>query len=136
MKKKNLDLFNGAFVPGMRSLTLLFFSILFFSFNSFAQDPRVTGRVVSATGEGIAGASVKIKGSTVGTSTDSAGFFSITAPLTSTLEVSSVGFQNLDYPLNGKDVVSIALAESTTRALDEVVVIGYGTANKRDLTGS
>ncbi|HSB93841.1 MAG TPA: TonB-dependent receptor plug domain-containing protein, partial [Flavitalea sp.] len=136
MKRNILDFSDGIVMPKTKTLLSLLFTLLFFSNASFSQDTRITGRVVSPSGEGIAGASIKVKGSSVGTATDSTGFFSIVAPTSSTLEVSSVGFQNLDYALTGRDVVSITMAESTTRALNEVVVIGYGTANKRDLTGS
>ncbi|HUQ67531.1 MAG TPA: TonB-dependent receptor [Flavitalea sp.] len=104
--------------------------------NTFVADIRVTGKVTSTTGEGIPGVSVSVKGSTVGTSTDAAGNFALTAPEGATLVFSSVGFETQEIPVNSRTSINISMKESTGRSMDEVVVIGYGTASKRDLTGS
>ncbi|MEP7108046.1 MAG: TonB-dependent receptor [Ferruginibacter sp.] len=100
-----------------------------------SQDVKVGGKVTSSTGEPVAGVSVKIKGSAVGTSTDGAGLYSLSVPETATLVFSSVGYITAEIPVNGRTEVNIVLQTSTV-GLNEVVVIGYGTANKRDLTGS
>ncbi len=104
--------------------------------NSFVADIRVSGKVTSPTGEGIPGVSVSVKGSAVGTSTDAEGNFVITVPDNSTLVFSSVGFETQEVPVNNRTAINVSLKESTGRSMDEVVVIGYGTASKRDLTGS
>jgi TonB-linked SusC/RagA family outer membrane protein len=104
--------------------------------NTFVADIRVTGKVTSPTGEGIPGVSVSVKGSSVGTSTDAAGNFTLTVPDNATLVFSSVGFETQEVPVNNRTSIDVSMKESTGRSMDEVVVIGYGTASKRDLTGS
>jgi TonB-linked SusC/RagA family outer membrane protein len=104
--------------------------------NTVVADIRVTGKVTSPTGEGIPGVSVSVKGSSVGTSTDAAGNFSLTVPDNATLVFSSVGFEMQEVPVNNRATINVSMKESTGRSMDEVVVIGYGTASKRDLTGS
>ncbi len=96
---------------------------------------KITGKVTSATGEPIPGASIKIKGTSIGTSADASGNFSLTVPDNAVLVISSVGFDELEVPVNGRTNIDIQLKPST-KIQDEVVVIGYGTASKRDLTGS
>jgi TonB-linked SusC/RagA family outer membrane protein len=98
-------------------------------------DIHVAGKVTSSTGDPIAGASVAVKGAAGGVATDAQGNFSITVPDNSTLVISSVGFVSLEIPVNKRTSINITLQATNTR-LDEVVVIGYGTASKRDLTGS
>jgi TonB-linked SusC/RagA family outer membrane protein len=104
--------------------------------NTYLADIRVTGRVTSPTGEGIPGVSVTVKGSSVGTSTDASGNFALTAPENATLVFSSVGFETQEVQIQSRTTLAITMRESTGRSMDEVVVIGYGTASKRDLTGS
>lgn len=100
------------------------------------RDVRINGTIVDDKGSPISGASVVIKGTTTGTTTDAGGNFSITVPnATTTLEISSIGYETLDYVLNGNTTVNIVL-KASQHIMDQVVVIGYGVANKRDLTGS
>jgi TonB-linked SusC/RagA family outer membrane protein len=99
-------------------------------------ETTVSGKVVSPTGEPIAGVSVTVKGSTAGTSTDAEGNFTITVPDDATLVFSSVGFADQEVKVSGQTTINVTMAEATGRTMDEVVVIGYGTASKRDLTGS
>ena len=82
------------------------------------------------------GVSVTVKGTTVGTSTDAEGNFSIAAPRDAILEFSSVGFEPQEMPVAGRTVLNVTMKESQGTAMDEVVVIGYGTVQKKDLTGS
>ena len=98
-------------------------------------DTTITGKITSATGEALANVSVTVKGSTTGTATNTAGNFTITAPDDATLVLSSVGFETQEIPMPAQQSFNIALS-SVSAALEQVVVIGYGTANKRDLTGS
>lgn len=103
--------------------------------NVFVQDIHVSGKVTNANGEPLPGVSVKIKGSAVGTSTDGTGNYSLSVPDGATLIFSSIGYETLEMPLNGRSEINVVL-QASTKELEQVVVIGYGTANKRDLTGS
>ncbi len=103
--------------------------------NLIAQDVKVTGRVTNAAGEPVPGVSIKIKGSAVGTATDAAGYYSISVPDGARLVFTSIGYEEVDIPVNKRTEINITLVTST-KSIDAVVVIGYGTANKRDLTGS
>ncbi len=99
------------------------------------QDIKVSGTVTSSTGESIPGATVKIKGASVTTTTNAAGMYSISVPEKATLVFSSVGYATQEVSVNGRTTLDVTMQVSTV-GLNEVVVIGYGTANKRDLTGS
>jgi TonB-dependent SusC/RagA subfamily outer membrane receptor len=118
-------------------LLLLVFAALCFT-NSFSQAVKLTGRVSdSANLQSVQAVSITVKGSSQGTYTDGGGNFSITVPsLPATLVFSSVGFEQQEVPVNGRASINLSMKESTGRSMDEVVVIGYGTASKRDLTGS
>jgi len=111
---------------------------LLLAVQSFAQDRTVSGKITDSSGRGISGASVAVKGQTSrGTTTSSNGDFSLTVPSTAnTLVVSSVGFATQEISLAaGQTTLSLSL-ESLATNMNEVVIIGYGTARKRDLTGS
>lgn len=95
----------------------------------------VRGKVVDLTGNPIVGASVTVKGTSIGTSSDANGIFNIAATNESVLVVSFVGYKPKEVAVNGQTEMVITLEESDEE-LDRVVVIGYGTARKRDLTGS
>ena len=95
----------------------------------------VKGRITDANGEPIIGASVKIKGSEVGTVSDLDGNYSINADPGDELVVSYVGFKTQDVRVGQKDVVNITISEDN-KLLSEVVVVGYGTQKKVNLTGS
>lgn len=100
-----------------------------------SQEVKITGKVTSATGEPLAGVSVFVKGSRTGTVTDANGNFSITVPDDAVLVFSSVGYENEEVSVRGKTAVTVSLKQSE-KVQDAVVVIGYGSASKRDLTGS
>lgn len=102
---------------------------------SDVNDIRVSGKVVSSNGEALMGVSVFVKGSRSGTTTDVNGAFSITVPDNATLVFSYVGYETAEVAVAGKTTIAVTLQQSTKK-IDEVVVIGYGVANKRDLTGS
>lgn len=96
---------------------------------------RIMGTVVDATGTPVIGANVAVKGTTNGTITDMEGRFSLEVELGATLEVSYIGYLTQAIKVNSKDNLSITLKEDT-KALDEVVVVGYGTQKKVNLTGA
>ncbi|RTQ50129.1 TonB-dependent receptor [Hymenobacter gummosus] len=102
-----------------------------------AQTRQISGRVTDrATGEGIPGATVLIKGTTTGVSTNSDGTFTLSAPNEGgTLSISSVGYIAVERPIGTDTQINIGLA-SDNKTLSEVVVTGYGTQERRDLTGS
>jgi hypothetical protein len=87
--------------------------------NTYLADIRVTGKVTSPTGEGIPGVSVSVKGSTVGTSTDAAGNFTLTVPENATLVFSSVGFETQEVPVNNRTSIDVAMKESSGRSMDK-----------------
>jgi len=99
------------------------------------QETRVTGKIVSSLGEVLQGVSVKVKGSTLGTQTDAGGNFALTVPDNAVLVISYIGYTTQEIAVSGRTSINVSLVASTQK-MDEVVVIGYGTANKRDLTGS
>ena len=100
-----------------------------------AQDKMVTGKVTNAAGAPIAGATIKVVGGKSIGSTNSDGTFSVKVPSNATLEIISVGFNSVRMKVPASGAMNFSLQPST-ESLDEVVVIGYGTAKKKDLTGS
>src|SRR5436190_9482546 len=122
------------------SLTRLFafaFSVLviiFFSFSAYAQNTvRVRGHVATETGQPVPKVSVVVKGSTHGTTGNDNGDFEIDAPSNETLVISSVGYAPREVAV--QQSVSVTL-NALTSNLNEVIVVGYGTQRKRDVTGS
>ena len=101
---------------------------------AFAQSV-VSGKVVDAKGEPVIGAGVQIKGSTTGVATDLDGAFSIRVDDNATLVISSIGYKTAEIAVRGKKTFNIVLEEDTL-FLDDVVVVGYGTARKRDVSGA
>ncbi len=119
-----------------RAGILLFFVTLFFSSAGLAQQTTVKGSVMSEAGSALPNVSVQVKGTTTGTATDSSGNFSIVVPdANAVLVFSSVGYTEKEEALNGRSELAVVLTASS-QSLEQVVVIGYGTARKRDLTGS
>ena len=101
-----------------------------------AVDITITGIIVDEEGESLPGATVLQEGSSNGTVTDIDGRFTLTVPSDASLIVSYIGFLSTEIPVNGRtDVGNITLVVDVA-ALDEVVVMGYGTQRKVDLTGS
>ena len=100
---------------------------------TYAQQ-KITGNVSDATGEPIIGASVVVKGTTNGTITDFNGNFTLDAPAKSVLVVSYVGYK--PHTVTAGNTPLIIVLKEDTELLDEVVVVGYGSVRKRDLTGS
>jgi len=103
-----------------------------------AQDRTVTGRVTdSKDGSPVAGASVQPKGSRTGTSTKPDGTFSLSVGSNvTTLVITSVGYESQEVSVAGKSSVEVSFVATFGSNLNEVVVTGYGTAKKKDLTGS
>ena len=110
--------------------------VVVFSTNEEENDKiKVTGRITGDNGQPIAGASVLQKGSAVGTSTDNNGSYTLTVDNDATLLITSIGYELQEVKVSGRSVIDIRLLASTKQS-EEVVVIGYGSASKRDLTGT
>ena len=100
------------------------------------QDIAVAGRVVDAKGGGLPGVTVLVKGTTIGASTGPNGEFSLRVPAGSTLVFSSVGFAQQEVPVTGPTTtLNITLADDA-KELADVVVVGYGTQRREDVTGA
>jgi hypothetical protein len=120
----------------MRKFLLLLLGVLMISSHLLAQTRTVSGRITDAQGGGIPNASVTVKGTSVGTTTDANGSFSLSVPANArTLVISSVGFQNQEFNLSTSNTVSVTMT-ATEGALDEVVVVAYGTQRRGAFTGS
>jgi TonB-linked SusC/RagA family outer membrane protein len=122
----------------MKNVLKVFLMLLLFvtcTSGIFAQR-TVTGTVLDADKQPVVGANVVVKGTTIGTMTDVDGKFSINVPSSSSsITVSFIGFVPQDFAVGNNTVINITL-ESEATTLSEVVVIGYGTLKKSDLTGS
>ena len=100
------------------------------------QGKKVTGVVVDGTGEPVIGANVVVKGTTNGTITDFDGNYTIEGvPADGILVISYIGYLSQEIPVGNQSMIKVTLKEDT-QTLDEVVVVGYGTMKKSDVTGS
>jgi outer membrane receptor protein involved in Fe transport len=97
---------------------------------------KVSGQVVDEQGEPLTGATIKIKGEQGGAVSDLDGNFKIDAPANATLVVSYVGFKDREIAVRGRAIIEQITLTTDSRVLDQVVVVGYGTQKKADLTGS
>ena len=124
----------------MKSMRLLFILLMLGVLSAqaevFAQGVTVTGTVNDNTGMSMPGVNVTVKGTTIGVVTDVNGNYSINAPnRDAVLVFSFVGYSSQEMTVGDQRIISISLDESTLQ-IDEVVVVGYGTQRKSDLTGS
>lgn len=105
---------------------------------SMAQTGNIiaNGKIVDENGESLPGATIIQKGTSNGTITDSDGSFSLSVPTDATLIVSFIGYNSIEVAVGGKTELGNITLVSDTKELDQVVVIGYGTQRKVDLTGS
>lgn len=132
------------FLPNVQLLSLymkgkFFFSLFFCLLTSLAwsQTRQISGRVVSdSTREGLNGVSVTLKGSRTSVATNAEGRYTIPVPERATLVFSSVGYNTLEQPVGNLVKLDVTLASSSGATLSDVVVVGYQTVRRRDLTGS
>jgi TonB-dependent starch-binding outer membrane protein SusC len=117
--------------------SLILLSFLMFAFGANAQsDQAISGKVIDNSGSPVIGATVLVKGTTRGTSTDATGSFKINVPKSNKVLVFSfLGFKAQEVNINDRSVINVSLEEDN-QALNEVVVIGYGVQKKSDLVGS
>ena len=100
------------------------------------QNIKVSGQVVDQDGEPLTGATIKVQGATAGAVTDLDGNFQLEAPANATLVVSYVGFKDYEVAVRGRAILGQIQLTSEDLTLNQVVVVGYGTQKKADLTGS
>lgn len=100
---------------------------------SMAQNVSIKGQVKDQKGLPLPGVSVKVKGTNQGASTQDNGSYTISAPKNATLEFSFIGFKTLEEVVNNRTNINVTLSDDNQQ-LNEVVVIGYGTTTKKDLT--
>lgn len=124
--------------PGVKPLLLvvvLLMQLLTVSQLSFAQNVTVRGKITKDDGQPLPGASVVVKGTTNGTTTDNQGNFLISAPGDATLVISSIDFTSREIKVNNQSTLNVTLS-SADKTLGEVIVVGYGTQRKEAITGS
>ena len=127
----------SSFKKILRSIPKGFLLALFCAGSVWAQERTVSGKVISADdGQGFPGVNIIVKGTTLGTVSDKDGKFSINAPSPeSVLVFSSIGFASSEVVVGTQSVIDISLNVDVT-SLSEVIVTGYGTQEKRDITSS
>ncbi|WP_052188271.1 TonB-dependent receptor [Cellulophaga sp. Hel_I_12] len=115
---------------------VLFFCLMLFSLGIYAQETIVSGKIISSDGMGLPGANVFQKGTTNGVVADFDGNYQITLKKGSNILVYTyVGYEDREEAISGRSVINVTLLEDT-ESLDEVVVIGYGSQKKSDITGA
>ena len=100
-----------------------------------SQSRKISGTVKDQNGESVIGANVSVKGTTIGTITDIDGNFILEVPENVVIQISYIGYITQEISLGNKEHLDILLKEDL-QSLDEIVVIGYGTAKRKDFTGS
>ena len=115
----------------------MFTLLVFLSLTSFSQTSfKVSGKVFDENGKPVEGATVQVKGTTIATSTIADGSYSLMAPSgTATLVITSVGFTQMEVAINNKEEV-IVHTSSIASSLQDVVVVGYTTVKRKDVTGA
>ena len=134
---------NGSFLKTDRMRTFIVITVLFFVFGSdnmiYATELQqlvVSGTITDQKGDPMGGVTIAVKGTTLGTLSDASGKYSINnVPQNASLIFSFVGMKNQEIQLKGRTKIDVVLEEQAV-GLDEVVVIGYGTMRRNDLTGS
>jgi TonB-dependent starch-binding outer membrane protein SusC len=110
------------------------FLLLLATLTTAVAQKKITGKITDAEG-GLPGATVAVKGTSNGVITDVDGNFSVDAPAGATLVISSVGYTSQEIAVGNSTVIDVKM-EQDTKTLNEVVVTGYGTQSKRDITGA
>lgn len=129
------ELLFGSFLRQLGRVQLGLIGLLFMSFASFAQT-QISGKVVGDLGEGLPGATILAEGTSAGTVTDFDGNYKLSVPEgTTNLVVSYIGYTTKTVGINGRSTIDVGL-EVDAETLTEVVIVGYGTQKKKDLTGS
>ena len=117
----------------MRKTSLLLLAI--FGITAFAMAQTVTGTVTDSKGEPVSGISVMLKGTNKGTTTNAQGVYTITAASGSSLDFTGAGFASQTVNINGAGTYNVSIQTNVTN-LNDIVVVGYGSVRKKDVTGS
>ncbi|MBP6687149.1 MAG: carboxypeptidase-like regulatory domain-containing protein, partial [Lacibacter sp.] len=133
--KKNHLPFRMSRVANVASFAFLLMLHLVFSMPALGQSLSIKGKVLNESGTPLEGASVTQKGSGTGTVTDRNGVFSISVPNRAVLVISATGYTEKEVTVSGTAEISVQL-EVDQKSLEEVVVVGYGTQRKIDVTGA
>lgn len=116
--------------------SVLAFLCFLFNYSAFAQQITIKGKVTDGGDKTtIPAVSIQVKGAATGTQTDANGNYSISAPATATLVFTYIGYTTQEVPVNNRTTINVTMA-SSSQDLEQVVVIGYGTQRKIDVTGS
>ena len=119
----------------VRKIVLSLIAVLGICAVAMAQNQQVSGTVTDAAGAPVAGATVMVDGTTVGTTTSADGAYSISVPREGVLLVTFIGYEPQRIAVAGKTRVNVVMKEDT-QAIDDVIVVAYGTAKKEAFTGS
>lgn len=118
------------------SILMLSTMLVLITQQTWAQNRTITGKISDDKGNAVTGASVTVKGTNIGTTSDASGSFRLSVPSSANaLFVSYVGFEGQDVSITSSSDIAVSLSAQNS-ALTDVVVIGYGTARRKDLTGS
>jgi TonB-dependent starch-binding outer membrane protein SusC len=110
--------------------------LLFASFQAAAQSRTISGKVTGAANESLGAVSINIKGTSVGTTTDTSGHYTINVPDNNAVLVFTyVGYAQQEVPVSNRTTINVTMSANTNE-LNTVVVVGYGTARRREITGS
>ena len=121
----------------MRRFFLFFWGLVLLIGEASAQNHTISGTILDANGAPVVGASIAVKGSNRGTSTDNNGSFMLTVPDNArTLVISAVNFSPLEVGITGKTSIGTLSLQAANKSLSEVVVVAYGTQNKTNVTGA
>lgn len=118
-----------------RSSILVLLVLLNATYVCFAQNVSVSGKVTDSKSVGIPGVTIAQKSGTLGTTSDAEGNYQLSVPGNAVLTFSAIGYVSQDVEVGSKSVINITLTEDV-KALEEVVVVGYGTVKKKDATGA
>lgn len=113
--------------------SLLLLSFMLVSIVAFTQNHTVKGKITDITGSSLPGVSIQVVGTSLGTTTDIDGTYSINAPQNATIRYSYIGYEPQEILIKSISTINIILLEKIS-SLEEVVVVGYGTQKKKDLT--
>lgn len=116
----------------VRKIVLSLIAVLVLGAYAFAQNKQVSGTVSDANGNPVAGATVMVDGTSIGTTTNAAGQYSLSAPADGTLSVTFIGYVGQQLPIAGKSRIDVTMHEDT-QAIDDVIVVAFGTSKRRRL---
>ena len=119
----------------VKKIVLSVAAVLFACTSVFAQNKQVSGTVTGPDKSPVVGATVVVEGTTLGTSTDMQGKFTLSAPVNGTLVFSFIGYEDTKIAINGKTTLNVVLKEAS-KSIDDIIVVAFGEAKKDAFTGS